>query len=168
MINKELFLTAENTIKKLKQFNLTIATAESCTGGLVSAMITSVAGVSEIFELGLTSYSCRIKNEILNVKKETLEKFGAVSEQTAHEMADNVRIMANSDIGVSVTGAAGPDGTEGHPAGYVFIAVSGKYGTIVKLLNIEPKSRNFVREQAVFSLFQLITSYIEENYNESL
>jgi len=168
LINKELYSIAENAVNKLKQHKLTISTAESCTGGMVSSYITAVSGVSEIFEMGVTTYSCRIKNEILGVNNETLEKYGAVSEQTAREMAENVREKACSDIGVSVTGAAGPDGTEGHPAGYVYIAVAGEKGTAVNLLNIEPLSRNYVREQAVISLFKLIITYIEVNYNEPI
>lgn len=162
MINEELFTLAENTVAKLKENNLTVATAESCTGGMVASFITSVSGVSEVFELGITSYSCRIKNEVLGVKNETLTELGAVSEQTAAEMAENVRKIANSDLGVSVTGAAGPNGTEGHPPGYVFIAVSGKNGTFTRLLNVEPKSRNFVRESAVSAVFELIIDYIGE------
>lgn len=162
MINEELFTLAENTVAKLKENNLTVATAESCTGGMVASFITSVSGVSEVFELGIASYSCRIKNEVLGVKNETLTELGAVSEQTAAEMAENVRKIANSDLGVSVTGAAGPNGTEGHPPGYVFIAVSGKNGTFTRLLNVEPKSRNFVRESAVSAVFELIIDYIGE------
>ena len=162
MINKELFESAEKTINKLKEKNLRIASAESCTGGMVSSFITSVSGVSNVFEMGLCSYSCRIKNEILGVKESTLEKYGAVSKETAKEMAENIKRISGADLGVSVTGAAGPDGTEGHPPGYVFIAVSGNNGTIVKLLNIEPLSRNFVRETTVSKLFELINIYIEE------
>ena len=148
MINTELFKTAECTVEYLKEKKLTVATAESCTGGMVSSFITSVAGVSEVFELGITSYTCDIKHKILGVSEETLQKYGAVSEHTAKEMAQNARKMAGTDMGASVTGVAGPDGSEGHDPGYVFIAVAGKNGTIVKLLNIEPLSRNFVREQA--------------------
>lgn len=162
MISEELFALAEKTVEKLKEKKLTVATAESCTGGMVASYITSVSGVSEVFELGITSYSCRIKNEILGVKNETLSELGAVSEQTASEMAENVRKIANSSIGVSVTGAAGPNGTEGHPPGYVFIAISGLNGTFTRLLNIEPESRNFVRESAVSAVFELIIDYIGE------
>lgn len=162
MINKELFEAAEKTINKLKEKGLTIASAESCTGGMVSSFITSVSGVSDVFEMGLTSYSCRIKNKILGVKKETLTEFGAVSSQTACEMAENIRLLADSDLGVSVTGVAGPAGSEGHPPGYVFIAISGIKGTRSQLLNINPESRNFVRSEAVKAVFKLIDSYIEE------
>ena len=162
MINTELFKVAESTVEYLKERELTVATAESCTGGMVSAFITSVSGVSQVFEMGITSYTCEIKNKILGVNEETLGKYGAVSCQTAKEMAENVRKMANTDMGASVTGVAGPDGSEGHAPGYVFIAVSGKNGTVVNLLAIEPKSRNFVREKATESLLNLIKSYANE------
>lgn len=162
MINKKLYEIAEQTVSKLKERGLKVATAESCTGGMVSSFITSVSGVSEVFELGVASYSCRIKNKILGVNNATLYEFGAVSEQTAREMAENVRKIADSDLGISVTGAAGPDGTEGHPPGYVFIAVAGEKGISVKLLNIEPESRNFVRENATEAVFNMINNYIEE------
>ena len=163
MINTELFEKAEETVNLLKQKGLKIATAESCTGGMVSAFITSVSGVSEVFEIGITSYSCRIKHKILNVKNETLERFGAISESTAKQMADNVRKISGADIGVSVTGAAGPDSSEGHNPGFVFIGLSHKDGTVVKQLNIQPKSRNFVREQTVLQLFTLVINFLKEN-----
>lgn len=161
MINTELYQIAESTVEYLKKRKLTVACAESCTGGMVSSFITSVPGVSEVFELGITSYTCRIKNEILGVSRETLDKFGAVSEQTACEMAENVRIKGSADIGASVTGVAGPDSSEGHPPGYVFIAVSGEKNVMVKLLNIEPLSRNYVREKATAALLELIKIYAE-------
>ena len=163
MINKQLLCLAEKTVSKLKERNLKIATAESCTGGLVSAYITAVSGVSEIFEMGLTSYSCRIKNEKLGVSAETLEKHGAVSSYTANEMAENIRKISGAHIGVSVTGVAGPDGSEGHPPGYVFIGLSAKEKSVTQLLNIEPVSRDYVREKATEAIFNLINKYIEES-----
>ncbi len=166
LINTELFKIAESTVEYLKENRLTVATAESCTGGMVSSFITSVSGVSQVFEMGITSYTCEIKNKILGVRGETLEKYGAVSEQTAREMAENARKMANTDMGASVTGVAGPDGSEGHNPGYVFIAVAGEKGTVVKLLDIEPKSRNFVREKATEALLNLIKSYAKELKND--
>ncbi len=162
MINNELYEKAEKAVEYLKAKNFKLSTAESCTGGMVSAFITSVAGVSDVFEMGITSYSCRIKNEVLGVRKETLEKFGAVSKETAYQMAENVKKKAGADIGVSVTGVAGPASSEGHPMGYVFIGISGPEGTRVKLLNIEPISRNAVREAAVSAVFDLIIEYIKE------
>ena len=161
-MNPILIKAAENTVDALKQKKLTLATAESCTGGLVSAALTSVSGVSQVFELGVTSYSCRIKNEVLKVKNETLEKLGAISEETARQMAENVRKTASSDLGASVTGVAGPDSSEGHPVGYIFIAVNGKNGTKTELLNLQNKGRQAVRMEAVCNLLRLIDDYIKE------
>lgn len=164
----KLYALAEKTVQALKDRGLSIATAESCTGGTVSKAITAVAGASQVFELGVTSYSCKAKNEVLGVNAETLSKFGAISSQTAKEMALGVRRRAGADIGASVTGAAGPDSSEGHPPGYVFIAVSGEKNTVARLLSIEPVSREYVRERATESLFLLINEYIEGNLNESI
>ncbi len=163
MVDKELYLEAEKIVKLLKARSLKVATAESCTGGLVSALITSVAGVSDVFEMGLASYSCRIKNEVLGVSAKTLERFGAISENTAREMAVNIRKKAGADFGLSVTGAAGPDGSEGHPPGCVFIAVAHKDGVTVKKLDVEPLSRGFVRATAARELFSLLTTLIKDS-----
>lgn len=163
-MNREVLNKAKETVKLLKEKQLKIASAESCTGGLVSAAITSVSGVSDIFEMGITTYSCRIKNKALGVKDETLEKFGAVSKETAMEMATSVKQLSDADIGVSVTGVAGPSGSEGHPAGYVFIAAAYKDDVTVKLLTIEPKGRNFVRNSAVIQLFELVKDILNEAY----
>lgn len=161
-MNRILSQTAENTVKKLKEKGLTLATAESCTGGLLSAAITSVSGVSQVFELGVTSYSCRIKNKVLGVEERVLTDFGAISEQTARQMAENVRAIAGSDIGASVTGVAGPDSSEGHPVGYIFIAVAGEKGTKVQLLNLRDEGRDAVRQTAVCAVLELIDYYTEE------
>ncbi len=160
-LHSELQRKAEQTVLKLKSMGLTISVAESCTGGMFSAYLTGVSGVSEIYELGVTSYSCRIKNKILSVENKTLETMGAVSEDTAYQMAEGVRLLSGADIGVAVTGAAGPSPTEGHNAGYVFISLSCKEKTVVKLLQIEPLSRDYVRMSAVKELFNLIEQYTE-------
>lgn len=162
MFSEELIKSAEKTVAALKEKNLKIATAESCTGGLVSAALTSVSGVSEVFELGVTSYSCRIKNEVLGVDNETLETLGAISFDTAKQMAEKVRNKADSDLGLSVTGVAGPNTSEGHPVGYIFIAVSGKLGTKVELLELGPKSRELLRETAAIKLLDLASKYIKD------
>lgn len=162
MINNELYLLAEQTVSNLKKHRLLIATAESCTGGLLSGYITSISGASEIFEMGIASYSNRIKHEKLGVPQETLDKYGAVSEQTAALMAEGIRISANADIGISVTGVAGPDSSEGHPPGYVFISLSAKETSKTLLLNIKPLSRDYVRLEAIREIFNLINNYIEE------
>ena len=109
MTEKELISIAEKAVQKLIKENKTLSVAESCTGGMVSSYITSVSGVSNIFEMGICSYSCRIKNEILGVKQETLDRYGAVSQNTAKEMAENIRKMLGSKI-VQVKGVMPPRG----------------------------------------------------------
>jgi nicotinamide-nucleotide amidase len=116
--------TLESAIAKLlKAEKKTIALAESCSGGYVSHLITSVPGSSAYYQGGIIPYHNRFKNEILGVSKETLSKFGAVSEETVSEMATGVRTLFNSDFGLASSGIAGPDGgTEEKPVGTVWIA----------------------------------------------
>ena len=117
----------------LKQNNFTIATAESCTGGLISNTLTNISGSSDYFDRGIISYSNKSKTELLDVKNDILEKYGAVSEQVAKAMAEGIRKKSNVDIGLSTTGIAGPTGgTPDKPVGLVYIAVSTKEKTIVK------------------------------------
>jgi nicotinamide-nucleotide amidase len=109
----------------LRERNLTLTTAESCTGGLLSKMITDIPGSSEIFKYGFVTYSNEAKQKMLGVSKQTLEKYGAVSIETAKEMAVNAKEIANADYSVSITGIAGPDGgTEKKPVGLVYIGLS--------------------------------------------
>ena len=152
--------TAENAVNALKQKNMSVATAESCTGGLLSTLITSVSGASSVFGLGICSYSADAKNCILRVKAETLIEHGTVSPLTAKEMAENVRIIANSDIGLSVTGVAGPSPTENKPVGLVYIALSNKNDTTVKQLNIENHGRDYIRKVAATEVFNLLINYL--------
>lgn len=108
--------------KKMK-----ISTAESCTGGLIAGEITSVSGSSQCFDCGVVTYSNQQKHKLLGVREETLARFGAVSEETALEMCEGVRDLAASDIGISVTGIAGPTGgSKEKPVGTVWIGISAK------------------------------------------
>ena len=122
-------------VQALMEKHLTVATAESCTGGLVSQRITQVPGASGVFGCGVCSYSNEIKESVLHVASETLDKYGAVSEQTAAEMASGIRKLSGADIGVSTTGIAGPGGgSEEKPVGLVYIAIdSDKVKKTVKL-----------------------------------
>lgn len=115
--------TVEEIVAKLLlKHNKTIALAESCTGGLMAHKLTNIPGISQHFDRGVVSYSNRSKHELLGVKEETLKNFGAVSEETAREMAIGIRARAGTDIGVSITGIAGPDGgTPEKPVGLVYI-----------------------------------------------
>ncbi|MCR2820647.1 competence/damage-inducible protein A [Lederbergia panacisoli] len=111
-------------LKVLEEKKLTIACAESLTGGLFQSEMTSIVGVSTMLIGGVVCYSNNAKIKLCNVKKETLDHFGAVSEECAIELAENVRNMLGTNIGISFTGVAGPDSLEGHPAGTVWIGIS--------------------------------------------
>ena len=109
----------------LKNKGLTIATAESCTGGLIAHTLTNIPGSSEYFERGVVSYSNKSKIELLNVPEDTIERYGAVSRQTAKAMALGIKNIANTDIGLATTGIAGPTGgTPEKPVGLVYIAIA--------------------------------------------
>lgn len=113
--------------------NLTVTTAESCTGGLVAASLVNADGISKVFKEGYITYSNEAKHKLLGVKTETLESFGAVSRETAIEMAEGVAKAAGADISIAVTGIAGPEGgTEEKPVGLVYIGCYFHGKTIVK------------------------------------
>ena len=152
---------AFDTIELLKRRNITVATAESCTGGMLSAYITSVPGASAIFELGVSAYSGRIKQKILGVNPDTVNKYGTVSRQTAAEMAKGVRRLAGADIGVSVTGVAGPDSTEGKPVGLIYVAIADDTQIRVEKFEIEATERDNIRITACRILLNMICEYVE-------
>ena len=115
----------EIVVKLLKSKNLTVSFAESCTGGMIAARIVNVSGASEVFDRGVVTYSNESKVELLDVKVDTLERYGAVSHETAKEMAEGIRRNSKTDIGISVTGIAGPNGgTAEKPVGLVYIGVA--------------------------------------------
>lgn len=117
--------------KLLKEKNLKIATAESCTGGMLGEYLTSVPGISDFYEMGVVTYSNAMKEKLLGVSGETLAKHGAVSRQTAMEMASGILKESGADIGVGITGIAGPGGgTEQKPVGLVYIGLACKGGTL--------------------------------------
>ena len=118
----------EEIVQKLTEKGLTLTTAESCTGGLVAKRLTDVSGASAVFHGGAVTYSNRLKSEWLGVKEETLRQFGAVSEQTAREMAEGARKLA-----VAVTGIAGPNSDDTNkPVGLVYIALADAHGVTVE------------------------------------
>lgn len=142
--------------KLLVDKKLTIGTSESCTGGLLGAGLIDYPGISSSFLEGAITYSNEAKIKTLGVKKETLEKFGAVSEETAREMAEGIRKRCGADIGVSTTGIAGPDGgTDDKPVGLVYIGLSIGDKTIVTR-NVFNGDRNSVRRRACLKAFDMI------------
>ncbi|MCD6099590.1 MAG: CinA family nicotinamide mononucleotide deamidase-related protein [Candidatus Marinimicrobia bacterium] len=152
--------TMESTVGKLlRDKNLTLSVAESCTGGLVSNRITNIPGSSEYFMGGIVSYDNSVKINILKVKAETIEKYGAVSEQTAVEMAEGVRKVLGTDIGVSTTGIAGPSGgTKDKPVGTVWVGYSDREKAFAKKFIV-----NYNRElnKLIFSQLCLDTLRVE-------
>lgn len=144
----------------LSRHKLTLATAESCTGGLISQMLTDIPGISGVFMGGAVTYSNDAKEEYLGVKKETLLQHGAVSRQTAGEMAAGVRSRLKTDIGVAVTGIAGPDGgTPQKPVGLVYIGLSSEKGTVTKELRLLG-NRKRIRTITALHVFDMIRRHI--------
>lgn len=145
----------------LLEKNLSIATAESCSGGMVASRLISYPGISKVFKEGFITYSNEAKVNTLHVKQETLNKYGAVSEETAREMAYGASHVAGTDIGISTTGIAGPDGGSAEkPVGLVYICVyyKGKYN--VQKINTTG-ARDTIRERAATSVLDLVRSTIE-------
>ncbi len=135
---------------------LTIATAESCTGGLLSARLINYPGISSVFMEGVITYSNESKVRLLGVKSQTLEKYGAVSEEVAKEMAEGICRVANTNVGISVTGVAGPEGgTEIHPVGLAYIGICINGTTKVKKAN-SVGDRTRVRNSLTGTVLDLI------------
>jgi nicotinamide-nucleotide amidase len=146
----------EALVERLKVRAITIATAESCTGGLLGKRITDISGSSAVYPGGVISYCSRVKHEILGVDQNDLDTLGPVSEPVARQMAENVRRVVGADLGVGITGIAGPDsdGT-GRPVGLVYIAASDGRRTLVWERRFDG-DRAAVREQAVEAAAKLV------------
>ena len=147
----------------LKLKNLKISTAESCTGGMIGASITSIPGISSYYGYGFVTYSNEAKQTLIGVKEETLNKFGAVSAQTVLEMAEGALNVSGSDIAVSVSGIAGPDGgTKEKPVGLVYIGLATKNKRSFNKF-VFKGNREEVRQQTVNSALEMIINIIEKN-----
>lgn len=163
MPDKSLYTLSEQLVSHADAKGLTFALAESCTGGLISKCITDISGASAVYPGGVCTYANSAKIKLLGVKSETLAKNGAVSEETAREMAAGVRKLFSCDIGISVTGIAGPnsDGTD-KPVGLIYIcADSGKKSTVIKLTNnfteaVRERNRESAAAAALNAAIQII------------
>lgn len=148
----------EKVVKLLLERNLTVATVESCTGGLIAATLVNCGGVSECFKEGIVTYSNEAKMKYVGVCQSTLDSVGAVSEETAREMAEGIRKIACADIGLSSTGIAGPGGgTPNKPVGLVYIGVAMPEGTEVFKLQLHgtrQENREETVRQILFRLYQ--------------
>lgn len=143
---------------------LRVATAESCTGGMISATITDIPGASAIFDRGFVTYSNDAKRELLDVDDETLEKYGAVSEQTAIAMAQGAIVHSAADVAVAVTGIAGPGGgSPEKPVGLVFLAIATRFGKTRTDEHVFPGPRAHIRESAAELALEMLVEAVE-NY----
>ena len=147
---------ASVVVEELKKRQKSITAAESLTAGLFQATLADFSGVSAIFNGGFVTYSLEEKSKMLDIFEQELKEHGVVSEFTARKMAEQARIKTQSDYGVSLTGVAGPDSLEGHPAGTVFIGLAHAKGTEVIKANIAGRSRADVRHIAVMHAFNLV------------
>lgn len=156
----ELHTIATRAVALLKEKGLTVATAESCTGGMIAAAITDVAGASRVFGTGVVSYSCDCKMKLLGVSAATLEGAGAVCAATAAQMAEGVRRVGDAAVGVSVTGEAGPIAAEDHPVGTIFIGYADENGAITEEHHFEG-DRAAIRRQAAEAVLALLVRRLE-------
>lgn len=153
---------AEKLIALAKEKNITLGTAESCTGGLIGATLVNISGASAVFWGGIISYDNSVKENILGVKAKTLRTVGAVSEDCALQMAKGACRLLGTDLAVSVTGIAGPTGgTPTKPVGTVFIAVANKDGQALCTENHFSGDREAVRNQTVEKALTLLTKTVE-------
>ncbi len=158
----EIYALAQKLVDICRERGLKVATAESCTGGLISSAITEISGSSSVIELGVCSYSNRIKEEVLGVSKKTLETFSEYSAECAKEMANGARRLSGADFAVSTTGVAGPSGgSEKHPVGEVYVGFSSE-----KICKAErflfSGDRNTVRRKAVYEALKMLIFSIEK------
>lgn len=155
-----------NVVQLLVRRGISISTAESCTGGLLSELITSVPGASGIFELGICTYSENMKNKFLDVSAGTIGMYGVVSRETALEMVRGLKKASGADICVSVTGIAGPGGgTEETPVGTVYIGfdiMGRQFAELPELWKLNDLSRSSIRKAAAVYIFETIEKALME------
>lgn len=152
----------EAVIEKLKEKHMKVATAESCTGGLIAKRITDVPGASEVFDCGIISYANEIKHRVLGVSEDDLKKYGAVSEPVARQMAQGALKVSGADIAVSVTGIAGPDSdSTNKPVGLVYIGLADRDNVWVRELRTSRKDRSYNRYVSASNALNMIRLYID-------
>ena len=151
---------SQKVVKLLTKKRLKISFAESCTGGLLSSTITSISGSSKVFALGLVTYSNQAKINILKVPKKIIMKHGAVSYETCLSMVKNLYKISRTNICLSITGVAGPNGgTKQKPVGLVFIGVKKGNKTLVKKFLFKNRTRNSIQRSTVNKSLNLILSF---------
>ena len=164
MENELLQKKAEKLVLICRQKKLMVVTAESCTGGLVSAFITSIAGSSEILDRGFVSYSNKSKTELLGVPEHLILEFGAVSEQVSISMAEGAIRRTLADLAVSVTGIAGPTGgSENKPVGLVHFSVAKRETPGIPFKRVFHGSRGEIRTNATVTALELLIQAVEDD-----
>ena len=152
----------QKIVKLLSKKKLKISFAESCTGGLLSSQITSISGSSKVFTLGLVTYSNQAKINILKVPKKVIMKNGAVSYETCLSMVKKLNKISKTNISVSITGVAGPNGgTKQKPVGLVYIGIKKANKTLVKKFLFKNKKRSSVQKATVNKALNLILSFVK-------
>jgi nicotinamide-nucleotide amidase len=157
------YVLATKLVALLKEQNLKISFAESCTGGMLSQIVTSIAGASAVYEFGVCVYSNRMKTEFLKVSPVLLDVYGAVSYQVAEAMANGLKIRSSADICVAVTGFAGPTATLEVPVGAVYVGVYFKGRTFVRLLKLWDMGydRETIRRKSTMCVLEMVVSILE-------
>ena len=154
-------MTIQLLHKKLIKKKLTISVAESCTGGLLAHNLTKLANSSKYFQMGLTTYSNQAKIKILNVNKNIIKKYGAVSNECCKEMVQNLSKISKSKINVSITGIAGPDGgTKEKPVGIVYVGIKKGKTLLIKENRFKSKNRNLIQRSTVKKVIKIILNMI--------
>ena len=155
-------LLTKKIINKLINKRLTISVAESCTGGMLSSILTSVSGSSKVFKFGLVVYSNKSKINILHISKNIIKKYGAVSEQVCYSMIKNLIKISKTNITISITGIAGPDGgTKKKPVGLVYIGIKERNKIYIKKYLFKNKGRSTIQRAAVSKSLGLILNCLE-------
>ncbi len=152
--------SVKEIVVKFAKNNIKLAIAESCTGGYISNAITNISGASKVFERGIICYSNNSKIDLLKIDPDRIDQFGAVSEIVAKQLAYNIRVLSNVDIGIGITGIAGPTGgTTEKPVGLVFIGFSTEKDTIVEKHQFKAERIRFKEKvlEEVLSLLQNFT-----------
>ena len=159
--------TIEEIAKILIEKNLKVATTESCTGGLLSSKFTDISGSSAFVHLNLVTYANSAKHEMLGVRNETLENYGAVSEECAYEMASGLMKLTGADICISTTGIAGPTGGSANkPVGLMYVAIKSRYKSVVREFRLNPKlKRTKMKYKFTQCALEMLLDFLSDNVN---
>jgi nicotinamide-nucleotide amidase len=168
-IEPELVETARYVLRSFRDKNQRIATVESCTGGLISAVLTSVAGSSDVFDRGYVTYTNQAKTDLVGVPAELIEELGAVSAEVAMAMAQGGLDRSGANVVASVTGIAGPGGgSEEKPVGLVYVAIASPQGLYVEELRFGDIGRDAVRNQSAQAALEMLVAFGLEDEFEDL